>query len=728
MNFMKVLITGGYGFIGSHVAELFHKEGFEVHILDNLSSGKRENISFKHHSYILSIDDPKCKEIFSTYSFEIVIHLASSSESDETYAMQTIKTNLAGLVNLLQLSSEYKTTKFIYLSSAAVYGDTTTTHLHEQLMPKPISSYGINHWTGEQYCNMWQEIYQLNTLILRLAHVYGPRQSIHTNENSIPIICSKILNYEPIQGNHFNYSLQDFIYVKDVAFAIYRASQSILTGTYNLSSNTLSTTDDIIQILKQSLPYTISYEEVSIRRPIAKSLNNTSIKTQLDWIPFYTLEEGLSKTAHWITEQESITRKQSLKKKQSFQMTSLLNKTPLLRPYLENTLLFLFVSIIFSTIPFFNVSPFLFGVFYIVFIGSIYGNPQSFLATIYAFLFLVISNLSIGRELISLLYDAIFLFQISMFLFFGLVIGYSTQRRNVKILEQQEVLDDFSKRYQFLEEVHSEVRQIKDELQQRLKNNEDSFGKIYSIIKELDDLEPEKIFTNTVKVVERLMGSNDVCIYLFNPYQTFLRLVAHSELQESRIHANSLRAEDTPFVKYIMETGGLYVNRTLQPGAPLLACPIYFNEELKAILMINQLPFEKLSTYHENLFIVIKQLIQTSLSRAFDYIKLTENQRYIDGTSILKEAKFDEIIQAKEQAKKLHQMPYVLLRVPVSQKLLKETAEAVHRLLRETDYLGYKNEQLHLLLSNTKESDLQAILKRFNQAGITVELPQRATV
>lgn len=138
---MRVLITGGYGFIGSHVADRYYKEGYEVFIIDDLSTGNRENITFKHKGYILSVKDPKCEEIFKSYQFDVVVHLAAqvSVAISLLNPREDIETNVVGLVNILTLSQRYKVKKFIFASSAAVYGFNDHLPLKEEEISKPIS-------------------------------------------------------------------------------------------------------------------------------------------------------------------------------------------------------------------------------------------------------------------------------------------------------------------------------------------------------------------------------------------------------------------------------------------------------------------------------------------------------------------------------------------------------------------------------------------------------------
>lgn len=177
---MKVLITGGCGFIGSHVAERFFKEGHEIFIIDNLSAGSRNNVSIQHKFYNLNVADKKCEEVFRVNKIDFVIHLAAQVDvniSDRDPCLDS-EANILGLVNMLDLSRKHGVKKFVFASSAAVYGDNQNLPLAETAPAQPISVYGINKSVGEEYCRRWKEMYQLDTVILRFANVYGPRQGV----------------------------------------------------------------------------------------------------------------------------------------------------------------------------------------------------------------------------------------------------------------------------------------------------------------------------------------------------------------------------------------------------------------------------------------------------------------------------------------------------------------------------------------------------------------------
>lgn len=300
---MRVLITGGYGFIGSHVAEKFYKEGYEVFIIDDLSTGKKENISFKHNHYMLSIEDPKCEEVLKAYHFDVVVHLAAQVSVAKSLVdpRRDTEVNLAGLVNILSLAQKYGAGKFIFASSAAVYGMNEQLPLTEEAACSPISPYGISKWLGEAYCNKWKEIYDLDCIMFRFSNVYGPRQSNEGEGGVVSIFLDRIVQDQPIHIYGDGNQTRDFIYVVDVADAIFRASNTRLIGVYNLSTNTECSVNNLVEIVKEMHGDVEVLYDSPKEGDIYKSvLNNEKVIHGLDWCPMYDMKKGLEQTYHWI--------------------------------------------------------------------------------------------------------------------------------------------------------------------------------------------------------------------------------------------------------------------------------------------------------------------------------------------------------------------------------------------------------------------------------------------
>jgi len=299
---VNVLITGGYGFIGSHVAEEFYKEGYHIFIIDNLSSGNSSNIKFKHSFYKLDIEDNKCREVFKNNNFDVVIHLAAQinviTSLEDPYS--DALANILGLTNMLQLSAQYGVKKFVFASSAAVYGNNTEIPLKEDAAINPLSPYGISKAAGELYCKKWNELYGLNTVCFRFSNVYGPRQSTTGEGGVVSIFMDRAAMEKELVVFGDGNQTRDFIYVKDIASAIFKAVKKNITGVFNLSTQSETSINELIEELRCLKPIKgICYKGIREGDIKDSCLDNTRIKQELDWEPKYSMSEGLKSTYEW---------------------------------------------------------------------------------------------------------------------------------------------------------------------------------------------------------------------------------------------------------------------------------------------------------------------------------------------------------------------------------------------------------------------------------------------
>lgn len=720
---MKVLITGGYGFIGSHVAERFHQEGYEVFIIDNLRTGKKENISFKHKGYILSVEDDKCEEIFNTYKFDVVVHLAAQVSVKHSVSNPELDatSNIVGFVNMLHLSTKYDVRKFIYASSAAVYGYQSDLPILEEAICDPISPYGVSKFSGELYAQKWEELYGLSTLGFRISNVYGPRQDALGEGGVVSIFMNRLLTEQPLVVYGDGNQTRDFIFVEDVAFAIYRSVNSPHTGIYNLSTNRQTSVNEIIKIMNeiQSVKK-VNYTEKRVGDIDHSVLDNRKVMRDFDWSPLYTIEEGLKKTASYFTkeidEQPTVLNTSSptvTKARQMFRKGI---------PLIESIVAFALVA--WLTMTYFNNAYNMIDLklFYITVIGMLYGRWQAILAVILSSGLFIYQKLSEGRDFISLTYDTDFFFQIAIYLFVGLVIGYIVERKNVMIQQQELKMNEINDRYEFLGSMYEEVREVKDELQSRILNSSDSYGKIYSATNELESLEPEQVFSAAINVVKTIMQVPKVVIYKVNEQQSYLRLLASSGYESNKI-SKSLKVSEHQYILETIQSGKMYVNKNLEEGIPLIVSPLFHHDKVTAIIAIDGLSFESFSLYHQNLFRITTDLITSALNKATTYISATESQRYVENTMILKPEVFNEILTSKKQAYDQHQVPYLLLHADVNNLSYSDAAEYLSSKLRETDYIGFDNQdRLLILLSNASEDDEQIIINRLEHESINLAI------
>lgn len=712
---MRVLITGGYGFIGSFVAEKFYREGHEVHILDNLSTGIKSNIQFRHQSYLLHVEDERCEQVFRTNRFDIVIHLAAQVDVNQSVYNPThdSKINLLGLINMLQLSKKYGVSKFVFSSSAAVYGNNTEEiPLKEDSKCMPVSPYGINKLLGEYYCQKWTELYQLDTICFRFSNVYGPKQGVKGEGGVVSIFTNQILHNESLTIYGDGTQTRDFIYVEDVAEAIFRAVLSDVFGVMNLSTNTETSVNQLVeQFEKYANVKNIVYDDAKNGDIQFSRLDNQMVKREVDWTPKYSLEEGIKKTFTWFHNQKKIrSRKDRTTKLKKKINPNILNANKPFLPYIENGLLFCLIAFLQHSIGdvFYHIDLLL---LYILTIGIMFGKVQAMLASALSIILYSWQGLLNGREIVSLFTDHNTLIQFAVYLFVGLLVGYVIENKNIKEETAKDDLQLFKEKYELLNEIYSETRKVKDELQNQILFSEDSVGEIYSIIKKIDSLDPEEVFNGVINVLEQIMKTKEAAIYLVGQGERYLRLVSKSNVANSNFPSSIEVIPNGPYEKAIRQNE-FFINRKLESGLPMLIAPIWKDDQAIAVICINEVNFENLTLYYENLFHVVTNLITTSITRSYEYVSATHHERYLDGTVVLKPEFLKKVIRNKQKALEQLNIPYTKVKIE-KVKNMEQIVKGISSLLRDTDYIGIDEEDDYwVLLSNTSQENANGVIRR----------------
>lgn len=296
---MKVLVTGGAGFIGLHLVEKLLKEKMEVVIVDNLSSGIKERVPKSATFYEIDIENLSIENIFAFEKPDYVVHLAAqvSVQISMSNPYADCLANIAGTVNLLQNCVKYNVKKFIFASSAAVYGEPAYLPIDEDHPQHPISFYSLSKQTSEQYIKLYANHFGLNHSILRFANVYGPGQNAHGEAGVISIFLNSIFEQTPpiIYGGE---QTRDFVYVKDVADGLFGALHNGMNCTINLSTNTETKINELLILILKKMNSNLNPVIKPQREgDIGQSrLDNTKALTELQWIPRYSLDRGLQET------------------------------------------------------------------------------------------------------------------------------------------------------------------------------------------------------------------------------------------------------------------------------------------------------------------------------------------------------------------------------------------------------------------------------------------------
>lgn len=300
---MNILVTGGAGFIGSHLVPLLLAEGNQVTVLDNLSSGKRENVPEGAAFLELDMREEKAaKEMAKGY--DAIVHLAAqtavaSSLKDPRFDADE---NIMGLLNVLEAAKKGGS-RVIFASSAATYGDADLEELplEEDLAQQPLSFYGLTKTMGERYLELYGEAYGLSYAILRFANVYGERQGDGGEGGVISIFTRLTAKGDPITIHGDGYQTRDFIYAGDIARGIWAAVQEEENLVCNLSSQTEKSLLELVELLGKAAGKKIEPRFDAPRKGdiYRSSLSNRRAGRLLSWKPEVTLADGLRRVYDW---------------------------------------------------------------------------------------------------------------------------------------------------------------------------------------------------------------------------------------------------------------------------------------------------------------------------------------------------------------------------------------------------------------------------------------------
>ncbi|MGD0080625.1 MAG: SDR family oxidoreductase [Methanoregula sp.] len=307
---MKYVITGGCGFIGSHIVDFLAQRGDEVVIIDDLSSGTLENIIRLHNSGAVtfvsgSVTDPVLlKNTFS--GADGVFHEAAITSVQQSLRdpVHTHEVNSTGTLNILLAARDSGIKKVVFASSAAVYGDSPALPKREDMLPAPLSPYAITKITGEYYCSVFSSLYGLPTLCLRYFNVFGDRQDPHSEYAAvIPKFITRMLNNESPVIFGDGQQTRDFVFIDDVVRANILGMESSIEGIFNIAGGEQISLNVLVGLLRDLTGSTLDPQYIPPRKgDILHSVADVSrARSKLKFAPEYSIKQGLAKTLDWYS-------------------------------------------------------------------------------------------------------------------------------------------------------------------------------------------------------------------------------------------------------------------------------------------------------------------------------------------------------------------------------------------------------------------------------------------
>jgi UDP-glucose 4-epimerase len=304
---VKILITGGAGFIGSSIADAYIDAGHEVVVVDNLYSGKRENVPRQARFHEVDIVSPKIAEVLEAERPDVVSHHAAQMDVRLSVASPAFdaEVNVIGSIRLYEAAVKASVKKVIFASSGgAAYGEQQRFPAREEDPTNPVSPYGVSKRSGELYLFYYHAVHRLPYIAFRYANVYGPRQDPHGEAGVVAIFSEKLLRGEPPRINGDGKQTRDYVFIEDLVRANLAALDSSFVGPINIGTgretDVVTLAGRLIEISGQQLAAVYGPAKAGEQR--RSVIDPALAKRELAWEPRVVLEDGLRRTYEWFRE------------------------------------------------------------------------------------------------------------------------------------------------------------------------------------------------------------------------------------------------------------------------------------------------------------------------------------------------------------------------------------------------------------------------------------------
>jgi UDP-glucose 4-epimerase len=311
---VRVVVTGGAGFIGSHVTDAFLDRGDDVLVVDDFSSGTRENLPDAAEVAEIDIaDDQSLRQALDEFRPEFVAHLAAQSSVTVSVddPERDFASNVRGTFNVVRFATEHRARVAFASTGGALYGEGAPLPTPETVVPKPLSPYGASKLAGEAYVATWERFHGVPHVVLRLGNVYGPRQNPHGEAGVVAIFSERLLGGGEIVMFGHGRPTRDYVHVSDITRAFVLAADTDVSGTFNLGWGREGAVTDVLDGLQRAAGTQVEPRLEPLRpgELTRSAIDASAAGAALGWSPEIELRDGLADTFRWYAEHAKPIRK-----------------------------------------------------------------------------------------------------------------------------------------------------------------------------------------------------------------------------------------------------------------------------------------------------------------------------------------------------------------------------------------------------------------------------------
>ena len=706
---MKIVYIGTPDGMAKTIIERMSKEDNELFLIAEQDFARERKPALNYKYYHISENSVPSQNIFRSANPDVVI-FAGAGFLHETWEMDEERKEYLGILSVcLENCFAVKVAKFIYLSSTDVYGDTSG-EVTEESPLQPVTLKGMLHAEGEHMVEMYGHRSGMQTTILRCGAVYD---YICDPEKGDILDDMTAIVHEMTEIDIAEQKYLQPVHVSDVADAISRVVLVEKPGVYNLCNSKVSRKSELMELLARRLYRDVTVSVTDENKEINCSARK--FREQFEWTDYRNLETQLKGDR---LRYRYFALKDHKKNEETEKKNEVRKKVRRLCEHLVIFAGFVAVNYLIRDNSLFSLVDLM--AIYVVLISVVYGIYHGALAVVLA------SAVYLAGENISLLemgniYSYVgSVLKIAVYTFIGVVVAYTTDMLRERIKELREDKETIENELEELKVINNDNVIIKNEYEKRLLNAKSSLPKLYSVISRISLLEPERIFMEVLRVVSEIMETNTVSVYWLSKNSTYSRLIT-SLNEESVFQEKSVDLSHYPGLLAAIEKGEVYRGNRWN-AEPALVAPVVYHNECVAMIVIQAVPFEKLSLYQINLLRTLSILVSEMVARAMEYEVLIREKRYVGGTDVLIAEEFEKKVRIalEKESQKLAKCCVLTVQ---SEKEIIELYRETARMFRNSDIMGLNKEgKLCVLLGNNSLSEGDGVIERLSQHGITAAI------
>ncbi len=680
----RVILTGVKPFWDEQLERLFVKENWEFYRgLGNLD---------------------RIRETLRIYNIPVLIYVwpAERRAAERIDALQR-------LADILALAYEYGVEAVYFISTAAAVKNAKNERAADGMA-----------MVAEKAVKAWSDWAVMPVTIIRLPEVYGPDSGPKDGLVARTLYASMKKDVLPRMDDET--TPRDFLYSADAVYGIFRAvargchDKELNLGTgEGLAARSFADWVKKVTDMPELYDDTNSFKVFPYVQPV---LDNQLAQHELGWRLKYDRQEGLMHTWNYIQAKVEADR---LEAKARGRRQKWLAWRKKIIPYVENAIGALFMAAVAYFQQGTTINPQTqldVNFVYIGAMGLLYGKRQSFIAMAASMFIFVMASLARGGELISLTYVPENILHLTAYLFTAALTGYFADARRFEQEAMEWQKRQSHERQAFMRELYEDNLAVKNKLYRQIVNTDDSIGRLYRIIKRLDSVEPENIFTQAAAVTAQILNVDNIVIYVVGADGHYLR----QKVRLGKMAANqprSLRIADYTYLQNILQDHAIFVNKDLVKDTPDLAAPIIHQDKVIAVIAIFGLGFEQWSIYQQNLLSITTRLISASMARAYRYEQGVQEKRFVAGTRILQAEEFQKIIKELQTRRNLQEdFPVAVLKVSMGGLDYAGLDNCLSHVIRNEDFVGVGGDGVYILLPDADKNVMAMVQKRLLDAGV----------